>query len=545
MAELGVFEFGVFRLDADKSVLWRGGELVPLTPKALDLLRALVERGGDVVSKSELMARVWPDTVVEEGNLSVLVAALRRGLDPRPGGGSFIQTVPRRGYRFDAPLRTGGGARGLGFAVLPFTCLGPDIDPDAGVAFADALIGRLTGHESLLVRPTLAVAHYARAPKPPREAARELGVDAVLTGTVQRQGARVRVSVQFVPRPAALKPWAETFEADGADLFAVQDMVAEGVGRRSGPGSPAPLPRVAGARREPTRTKPTCEDVSSGRASRPTGSARRSRTSARRPRSIRTMPRPTAAWRTRTSCWGWPDSRRRRRPGTFRWSARSARSTTTPATPRPTPPAPMRACSVTGTGAQRAPIRPGRGRGSRIGLGPPLAGPVPVLGGDLEAARADIRQGREIDALSIVANAFQCFVHETDGGVRRRSWSWRARGRASPDCFLGYRCLGVANVRLGRLAPGLQALRKAVELTPAAPACARGWPGRWPRPATTPSPPHLDALDAVVREHVRFARGAGAVLVAAGRLPRRRSTVSRRALPSTTGSRCSWGWTLA
>ena len=94
---------------------------------------------------------------------------------------------------------------------------------------ADALIGRLTEAEGLRVRPTGAVARTRPIPKPPREAAKELGVDAVVTGTVQRDAGRIRVSVQLVPLPAALRPWAHSFDADWTDLFAVQDELAERV----------------------------------------------------------------------------------------------------------------------------------------------------------------------------------------------------------------------------------------------------------------------------------------------------------------------------
>ncbi len=133
MRDSGSFEFGPFRLDAEKSVLWRDGELVPLTPKALGLLAALVEHRGDVVSKEELLGRVWPDAAVEEANLSVAVSALRKVLDPRPEGGSYIQTVPRRGYRFDAKVEgRPGQATSSGLAVLPFTCLGPETERAPG-----------------------------------------------------------------------------------------------------------------------------------------------------------------------------------------------------------------------------------------------------------------------------------------------------------------------------------------------------------------------------------------------------------------------------
>ena len=77
---------------------------MPLTPKALALLQALVEHRGDVVSKEELLGRVWPDAAVEEANLSVTVSALRKALGPQPDGRSYVQTVPRRGYRFDAAV---------------------------------------------------------------------------------------------------------------------------------------------------------------------------------------------------------------------------------------------------------------------------------------------------------------------------------------------------------------------------------------------------------------------------------------------------------
>ena len=95
-------EFGPFRLDAAKRVLWRDGRVVPLPPKALDVLVALVEQRGDVVTKDELLKRVWPDTFVEEANLSVNVSALRKALGDGPGGRPYIETLSRRGYRFAA-----------------------------------------------------------------------------------------------------------------------------------------------------------------------------------------------------------------------------------------------------------------------------------------------------------------------------------------------------------------------------------------------------------------------------------------------------------
>ena len=96
------YEFGRFRLKVAERVLLREGELVPLTPKVFDILVTLVENGGQVVAKDDLMKRVWPNTFVEEGNLTQNISLLRKALGETPGGVQFIETVPRRGYRFVA-----------------------------------------------------------------------------------------------------------------------------------------------------------------------------------------------------------------------------------------------------------------------------------------------------------------------------------------------------------------------------------------------------------------------------------------------------------
>ncbi|HWN98761.1 MAG TPA: winged helix-turn-helix domain-containing protein [Blastocatellia bacterium] len=98
------YEFGSFRIDAAKRLLLREGNVVPLTPKAFDLLLALVEEGGQVVEKAALMSRVWPDSFVEEGNLTYNVSMLRKALGERAGEHQYIVTVPGRGYRFVANL---------------------------------------------------------------------------------------------------------------------------------------------------------------------------------------------------------------------------------------------------------------------------------------------------------------------------------------------------------------------------------------------------------------------------------------------------------
>jgi DNA-binding winged helix-turn-helix (wHTH) protein/Flp pilus assembly protein TadD len=222
-------EFGPFRLDAAKRVLWRDGRLVRLPPKALELLVALVEQEGDVVTKDELLKRVWPDAFVEEANLSVNVAALRKALGEQPGGGPYIETVSRRGYRFAAAARS--AAQELpALAVLPFIGLGGGRDEAyLGAGLADALITRLGGTGRVAVRPTSAVLPHAG--RDPREAGRDLQVDAVLEGKIQRRGSRLRVTVQLLPLSGAAPAWAETFDEELESVFAVQDRIAEQVAR--------------------------------------------------------------------------------------------------------------------------------------------------------------------------------------------------------------------------------------------------------------------------------------------------------------------------
>src|SRR6266496_6382401 len=98
------YQFGRFSVDTADRVLRRDKEPVPLTPKAFDILLTLVENSGRIVEKDDLMKRVWPDTFVEEGNLTQNISLLRKALGEGPGGQQFIETIPRRGYRFVSPI---------------------------------------------------------------------------------------------------------------------------------------------------------------------------------------------------------------------------------------------------------------------------------------------------------------------------------------------------------------------------------------------------------------------------------------------------------
>ncbi len=115
MHEDPIFEFGDFILEPKERLLLRGGEPVPLTPKAFDLLVVLVSRSGHLVTKDDLLQEVWPDTFVEDVNLAVNISALRKALDRDRNGVGMIQTVPTHGYRFVTPVMARHGTVGRAF----------------------------------------------------------------------------------------------------------------------------------------------------------------------------------------------------------------------------------------------------------------------------------------------------------------------------------------------------------------------------------------------------------------------------------------------
>ena len=147
----GIYEFGRFRLDPADRVLLREGQVLALTPKGFDLLLVLVRNAGRVVLKNDLMREVWPDTFVEENNLTVNISALRKVLEEGSSGQSYIQTLPRRGYRFAATVRHSGES-------LPAT----QQWPGGAEADLDILVGREPELRKLETFLTKAVQGFGR-----------------------------------------------------------------------------------------------------------------------------------------------------------------------------------------------------------------------------------------------------------------------------------------------------------------------------------------------------------------------------------------------
>src|SRR5215471_3563766 len=276
---------------ARRQLLRRGGEALPLKPKVFDTLLYLVRHPGKVLEKEELMREIWPDAFVEENNLNQNVSTLRRVLGESRGENRFIVTVPGRGYRFaaavkvlsenapvgapepvarqvenasgysklrlrkrelrdhmspalfvgvvaavlavgafylwgaqkrrmDTPVRT--------IAVLPFKPLVVEHrDESLEMGMADALIGKLSNIKEVTVRPLTSVRRYGGPEQNSVEAGRELGVDAVLDGTIQRWGNTIRVTVRLVRVGDERQLWEGHFDENFTNIFAVQDSICE------------------------------------------------------------------------------------------------------------------------------------------------------------------------------------------------------------------------------------------------------------------------------------------------------------------------------
>jgi TolB-like protein/tetratricopeptide (TPR) repeat protein len=225
MAETAVF--GPFVLDRRKRVLTRNGEVVPIGHRSYVLLETLLDAGGETVHKATLMERGWPGVVVEEGNLTVQIAALRKQL----GGDAeaLIVTVPRVGYRLVAPAVARGGPPLI--AVLPFSNLSSDAEQSY---FADGVVDDLITALSrfttfaVLSRGS-AFALRDRAPDGQTAGARELGVRYALEGSVRRVGQTLRITTQLVDLTTDAGLWGEKFDRAVSDVFDFQDRITESV----------------------------------------------------------------------------------------------------------------------------------------------------------------------------------------------------------------------------------------------------------------------------------------------------------------------------
>jgi len=235
---------GLFRLDAASESLLRDDEPTKLGRRGVAVLRALLERAGEPVSKEALIGAAWPGLTIEENNLTVQISALRRVLDGAANGTSWIETLPRRGYRYVGPpipiangartvLQAGSAATPLekpSIAVLPFS--NPTADRDhAHLAdgMVEDVITALSRFKSLFVIARNSSFAYKGRTVDVRLVGRELGVRYVVEGNIRTSGNQLRVAVQLIDAESGYQLWSERYDRKLADLFAVQEEIARAI----------------------------------------------------------------------------------------------------------------------------------------------------------------------------------------------------------------------------------------------------------------------------------------------------------------------------
>ena len=224
------FRFGPFELDPTRGVVTRDGSLLPLGGRAFSVLQALVSARGDVVTKAELMTAAWPGVVVEEANLSVQIAALRKLIGAEPGHEDWIATVSRVGYRFSGPVqveeRLGQVADKPSIVVLPFTNLSGEPSQDYFVdGITEDIINVLSRFRWFFVVSRNSSFALKVRGMDTREVAQELGVRYALEGSVRKAGERIRIAAALNDAGTGNRIWAERFDFALTDVFAVQDEI--------------------------------------------------------------------------------------------------------------------------------------------------------------------------------------------------------------------------------------------------------------------------------------------------------------------------------
>ena len=266
-----VYRFDGFALDAEDYAVDHDGKPVSLTPRAFDVLHLLLRHSGHVVEKRELFEVVWKDAYVSDNALTKIVKELRHALDDSAENPRYIETIPKRGYRFigrldepKAELEAQVGvidrrgplsaftlvifavailslaalwyvfetrdakASPTTIAVLPFKPLDTGSrDESLELGMAETLITRLSNLREVVIRPIGSVRKFTDPDLDPVAAGRELQTEAVLDGSIQKSGDRVRISVRLIDVGSGAALWSEQFDESFTDIFRVQDSIAE------------------------------------------------------------------------------------------------------------------------------------------------------------------------------------------------------------------------------------------------------------------------------------------------------------------------------
>ncbi len=219
--------FGAFEVDLEGRRLLKKGTPIPLREQSFQVLAALIERPGEIVTREDLRRRLWAaDTFVDfEMALNSAVSRLRDALGDSADDPSFIETIPKRGYRFVVPI-----PKRPAMAVMPFVNQTVEAkDEYFSDGLTDELIRVLSRVDGLRVTASSVVFRFKGQRCDARQVGRELGVEAVLEGSIWRSGDRIRVTVNLVGVKDGFNLWAQRFDGNLGDLFGIQDQVCAAV----------------------------------------------------------------------------------------------------------------------------------------------------------------------------------------------------------------------------------------------------------------------------------------------------------------------------
>ena len=234
------YDIGPFRLDPSARLLSHEGQPLPLGPRAVAVLSVLVEGAGQPLTKERILEAAWPGLVVEEANLAVQIAAIRKILCRGQGAEHWIETLPRRGYRFAGPVLKGSDPKDAGgdaaalsapdhpsIAVLPFVNMSGDPSQDY---FADGVVEEIITALSrirwlFVIARTSSFSYKGKAVRV-QQIARELGVRYIVEGSIRRSADQLRITAQLIDAATGAHLWADHFEGSIQDVFALQDQLA-------------------------------------------------------------------------------------------------------------------------------------------------------------------------------------------------------------------------------------------------------------------------------------------------------------------------------
>ena len=225
------YRFGEFRMDTAERLLARGDDGIALPPKAFDLLTLLVGNAGRLLTKQRIMDDLWPSTFVEEANLANLIGLLRKALSDTTKMPAYIETVPKRGYRFVAAVSTGEPAAGaspvvretraeggIRFIAFPFRSSDPGGADFLANSLPEAIGATLAELNAFTVRSTRMAARFDRDRWDPQAVAAEADVDVILSGSVSRADGRIHATTELMDARSATVLWSKVWDVPASEL---------------------------------------------------------------------------------------------------------------------------------------------------------------------------------------------------------------------------------------------------------------------------------------------------------------------------------------